>query len=64
MGEIVLMTCYCLVEGFTIRKSAEMERGAPSVLIEIGGQVVVAKERVNMILLSDSLTIDPVHTVV
>lgn len=45
VGEVVLVTGNGLVERLTVGETAEVEGGAPSVLVEIGSQVVVAVER-------------------
>jgi len=44
-GEVVLMTGDGLVEGLTVGEAAEVEGGAPAVLVEVSSQVVVAGEK-------------------
>ena len=41
-GEVVLVAGDGLVEGLAVGEATEVEGGAPAVLVEIGGQVVVA----------------------
>lgn len=41
--QVVLMAGNGLLEGLSVREAAEMERAAPSVLVEVGRQVVVAR---------------------
>jgi hypothetical protein len=36
-----------LVEGLTVGETAEVERGAPAVLVEVGSQVVVTVSHVS-----------------
>lgn len=43
-GKVVLMAGNGLVERLTVGEAAEVEGRTPSVLVEVGGQVVVAKE--------------------
>lgn len=40
----MLMPSNCFVETFTVRKATEMETGAPPILVNIGGEVVVTAE--------------------
>lgn len=46
-GEIVLVTGDGLVEGLTVGETAEVEGGAPAVLVEISSQIVVAVANVS-----------------
>lgn len=41
-GEVVLVAGDSLVEGLTVGETAEVEGGAPTIFVEVGGQVVVA----------------------
>lgn len=43
-GKVVLVAGDGLVEGLAVGEAAEVERRAPTVLVEIGGQVVVADD--------------------
>lgn len=44
-GEVVLVAGNGLVEGFTVCVAAEVEGLSPSVLVDVGGEVVVAKRQ-------------------
>jgi hypothetical protein len=41
-GEVVLVAGNGLVERLTVGKTAEVEGGTPAILVEVGGEVVVA----------------------
>lgn len=63
VGQVVLVTGNCLVKGLAVGESAEVERLAPAILVQIRRQVVVVS-RESGILGGSCLLIGGLETVV